>query len=100
MVPAGTVLCVPSKSTECWVMAALFPEDTEMEKKGWECHPRPVDRLGQQPKGKRIAKRYKDYQGKAEAFRAAWPDVVSRLEGASGFAADFQSCVGGLSKPT
>lgn len=46
-VPPGTVLCTPSKSTEAWVMAAIFPNDKETAKEHWECHPKPESRLGQ-----------------------------------------------------
>ena len=76
--PPKTVLCTPSKSTEAWVMAAFFPEDTEMTKQGWECHPKPENRLGQQSKGQRFAKNQQDYTKRKSDFRKR-PAVPSSL---------------------
>jgi hypothetical protein len=64
-VPPSTVLCTPSKSTEAWVVAALFPEDLAVER-GIECWANPDGRLSQQPVERRIRKFDAD-------FRAAVP---------------------------
>ena len=62
--PPRTVLCTPSKSTEAWVMAIFFPQDREMTRKGWECHPDPESRLSQQRVGRRFAKSLTDYEAR------------------------------------
>ena len=77
--PPQTVLCTPSKSTEAWVMAAIFPKDKEVVKPGWECYPKPENRLGQQPKKKRFAKNQLDYETRKSELQAGWPSVVARL---------------------
>jgi len=74
-VPPRTVLCTPSKSTEAWVVAALFPEDLAVER-GIECWPKPDLRLSQQPLERRIRKRVDDYQTRAADLRDAWPRLA------------------------
>jgi hypothetical protein len=85
--PIRTVICMPSKSTEAWVVASLFPNDQAMQQ-GIECHPNAESRLGQQPKGKRIRKKKRDYEGRAAELVVAWPDLVA--PGALGEALRFQ----------
>lgn len=87
--PPRTVLCTPSKSTEAWVMAAFFPNDGEMRKKGWECHPNPAGRLAQQPKSQRFEKREADYEARRERFQTEWPRIASQLSEAGRFRDDF-----------
>lgn len=94
--PPQTVLCTPSKSTEAWVMAAFFPRDRDMLRKGWECHPNPASRLGQQPAGQRFAKRLWDYQSRQSDFQAAWPTITARLSEAKRFRDDFVTAIQGL----
>ena len=91
--PPNTVLCTPSKSTEAWVMAACFPNDKEMKKLGWECHPKPEKRLSQQPIKKRFAKRYNDYVNQKLVFQSQWPSVATRLSEARRFQEDFLAAV-------
>jgi hypothetical protein len=93
-VPARTVICMPSKSTEAWVVAALFPHDLAM-KRGIECFPDPQSRLGQQPKSRRIRKRQADYQGIADRLEEAWPRLAAHgeLSEAHRFQADFLACL-------
>lgn len=67
--PRQTVLCTPSKCTEAWVVAIFFPHDGQMIEKGWECHPNPASRLGQQPKHNRFAKTQADYQARNAAIQ-------------------------------
>lgn len=74
--PPGTVFCVPSKSTEAWVVATLYPNDSAVQS-GIECHPDPETRLGVQPKRVRIAKTKRDYQRCSAAFEAAWTRIAS-----------------------
>lgn len=74
--PKKTVICMPSKSTEAWVVAALFPND-QFVVKGIECYPNPEARLSQQPRSVRIRKAKRDYQMKAEALKSAWPRLAA-----------------------
>jgi len=89
--PPKTVLCTPSKSTEAWVMYALFPNDREMKKKGWECHPYPEGRLAQQQKQHRIAKNQRDYERRAPEIRDRWGALAAGLTEAHRFQQDFIS---------
>lgn len=95
--PPQTVLCTPSKCTEAWVVAIFFPHDGQMIKKGWECHPDPASRLGQQPKAHRFAKRQADYQAKNKGIQEGWPRIVNRLTEAQRFQNEFMAVVTGLS---
>jgi hypothetical protein len=92
-VPPRTVLCTPSKCTEAWIVAIFFPHDGQMIKWGWECHPRPETRLGQQPKGQRFAKSWLDYQARAAQIQEGWPRIVSRLTEARRFQEEFMTAV-------
>lgn len=92
-VPPKTVLCTPSKSTESWVMFIFFPGDSEMMKKGWECHPKPETRLGQQSKDKRFAKNQSDYADRKCDIQAGWSSVVNHLSEARRFQDDFIATV-------
>ena len=88
-VPPRTVLCTPSKSTEAWVKAIYFPTDREMNRLGWECHPKPENRLGQQNVSHRFAKKHEDYLHRYEHFVSHWPKVVARLSEAARFQQEF-----------
>lgn len=72
-------------------MAALFPEDKELSRKGWECYPKPEHRLAQQPKAVRIGKNLLDYQSHAAHFTLKWPSVVQRLSEANRFHSDLMA---------
>jgi hypothetical protein len=91
-VPLKTVLCTPSKSTEAWVVAALFPQDLAVER-GIECWPNPEGRLGQQPLGHRISKRRDEYESRATDFSEAWPRLAQTLDEARRFDADFRAAL-------
>jgi hypothetical protein len=91
--PPRTVLCTPSKSTEAWVMAAIFPRDKEVVKLGWECYPKPESRLGQQPKKKRFAKNQLDYETRKSELQAGWLSVVARLTEARRFQDEFIAAI-------
>jgi hypothetical protein len=97
-IPPRTVLCTPSKSTEAWVMASLFPKDKEMTKMGWECHPSPGDRLAPAGRlaGERLAKRHADYEARASDLRLAWPNISGKLSEAMRFQNEFISAVRNL----
>lgn len=74
--PEKAVICMPSKNTEAWVMAALFPNDHAVAQ-GIECYSNPEGRLGQQPKAQRIRKRKRDYEDRSEKMEEAWPALAS-----------------------
>lgn len=92
-VPSRTVLCTPSKSTEAWVMAACFPDDSQMAKKGWECHPKPESRLAQLPLPQRFKKSRADYEKRAAELVIAWPTISTKLSEAKRFQAEFCAAV-------
>lgn len=76
-VPMKTVICMPSKNTEAWVVAALFPTDLAM-RQGIECNADPEARLGQQPIDVRIQKKQRDYHEKATSLQKAWPQFATQ----------------------
>lgn len=75
-VPARTVICMPSKSTEAWVVALLFPNDIAMQQ-GIECYANAESRLGQQPVARRLRKKKRDYSERAEHFTTEWPRIAN-----------------------
>jgi hypothetical protein len=94
VLPEKAVICMPSKSTEAWVITALFPNDRAMEQ-GIECYPNPEGRLGQQPRAQRIRKRKRDYEGAAKKLEEAWPTLASAgvLDEACRFQSEFLEAV-------
>ncbi len=88
--PPRTILCTPSKSIEAWVIAAFFPNDKEMIKRGWECHPRPESRLAQQKLPHRFGKSQAEYEERRMQFQANWPVIAERLSEAARFQHDFR----------
>ncbi len=77
VIPERTLLCLPSKSTEAWVVAALFPNDKSLDQ-NIECYSNPETRLGQQPKAKRIRKKKRDYEIRAKELVTAWPRIANQ----------------------
>ena len=80
--PSRCVLCTPSKNTETWVMAAFFPSDPVMKKKGWECYETPAARLAVQPLKQRIKKSVSDYRQRSNDLKQAWPQICALTEAA------------------
>lgn len=76
-VPARSVVCIPSKSTDAWVIAALFPNDPAM-RTGIECCVDPESRLGLQKKRTRIKKTQQDYRARASQITSSWPRIARR----------------------
>ncbi|MGL6075238.1 MAG: hypothetical protein ACRC8S_13855 [Fimbriiglobus sp.] len=87
------VFCTPSKSMEAWVICMAFPADKELNRQGWECHPNPAKRLGQQPKKARFDKSGEDYQVREPLFIERWPQIEAQLSEASRFAQDVRRCL-------
>jgi hypothetical protein len=75
-VPRKTVICMPSKASEAWLVKALFPNDVSV-KRGIECYPEIESRLAQQPKAKRIRKSVSDYRDKADELTGAWSRIAT-----------------------
>jgi hypothetical protein len=88
--PPRTVLCTPSKSTDAWVVAALFPDDLAV-KRGIECWADAESRLRQQALAYRMSKRVEDYQARAVDLRNAWPRLALTLDEARRFDADLRA---------
>lgn len=79
-VPYKTILCIPSKSIEAWVIAALFPDD-RMLKSEPECYPDPESRLRQQKKTARFDKSRASYLDRQEKIERQWPVVAAEGRG-------------------
>jgi hypothetical protein len=74
-------------------MAIFFPDDRDMARKGWECHPNPEGRLGQQPAGQRFSKTQADYHSRQARLRDGWPTIAARLSESRRFHDDFMIAV-------
>ena len=79
----------PSKSTEAWVMKALFPNDKEARKRNWECYQMPAKRLGLLPLKERIVKSERSYENKKHEMESRWPAIVHELTEAKRFQEEF-----------
>jgi hypothetical protein len=78
---------------EAWVLKALEPQERELTKKGWECHPAPETRLATLPKQRRFKKSEEDYRKRQDEIVAAWPQVVSALSEAQRFARELRAAL-------
>ena len=87
--PPGVVLCTPSKNTEAWVLAAIWPRNEYVRRSNWECHAKPEDQLSRLPKGQRFKKSEDDYRLKEPELTNAWPTVSARLTEAKRFETEF-----------
>lgn len=94
--PPRVVLCVPSKSTEAWIVAALFANDAAVTAGGFECHRQPASRLAQQPKKARMKKRVSDYRSREKDLESAWPTLMTSLSQAGRFGQEIRDIVAGL----
>ena len=96
-VPPRTVLCTPSKSTEAWVLAALYPADRLVAGGNLECYGTPHLQLQSKPKRGRLVtggKKILDtYRLRAGEITGAWPNVRAQLSEAHRFSGDFEVCV-------
>ena len=94
VVPGRLVLCVPSKSTEAWVVAALFPDDLEVVRgSNFECYADPESRLAQQKKRHRIKKNQTQYRARAGELKAQWSRVSSKLGQSGRFTAEIRAAL-------
>jgi hypothetical protein len=91
--PARTVLCIPSKTTEAWVLVALFPNDKVVRSGDLECLEGPESRLKQQPKGRRIRKTVAEYERRSKELQQAWERVMSVCTEARRFNDDLKAAI-------
>lgn len=91
--PDRTVLCTPSKSTEAWVLAALFPNDPAVLGGNLECLQHPENRFAQQPIESRVYKTQFDYDSHKAELQDAWPTVTEICTEARRFNDDFRRAV-------
>jgi hypothetical protein len=95
-IPPKTVLCIPSKSTEAWILAALHPADLIVRSGTLECRDAPANLLSAKPAksrlvraGKKIVERYQD---RAVDIRRQWSRVRALSE-AERFSTDFLAVI-------
>lgn len=69
-----TVLCVPSKATDAWLVAALF-DDGHRLLKALECNLKLEAQLGALPKGERLRKTSQVYRAHQKKLEDAWNSV-------------------------
>jgi len=86
--PDRTVLCTPSKSTDAWVVAALFPTDPAVLDGNHECRSH-----GQQPLRIRIDKSQSEYENHGATLSEAWLTVTEICTEARRFSDDFRRAV-------
>ena len=89
-VPERTVMCIPSKNTEAWVLAALFPNDLVVTGGQLECFQNPEARLGQQSKKARVRKDFREYKKHSKTLRESWTRVTALCQEAQRFSDEFQ----------
>jgi hypothetical protein len=94
LLPPKTLLCTPSKSTEAWILSALYPTDPVVTSGNLECYPSPHLRLQAQPlKGRLVTggkKNVSVYRQRRPEITAAWPEVRARCTEAHRFSEDFE----------
>jgi hypothetical protein len=92
-VPVRTVLCTPSKSTETWVLAALFPDDGAAPAADLECRADAAAVLQSKPLDQRLIrsghKQIKAYRERENELRSAWPEVRTKCSEAERFSREF-----------
>ncbi|MFH0782889.1 MAG: hypothetical protein V2B20_13210 [Pseudomonadota bacterium] len=80
----STVLCIPSKSSEAWLAAAVFPDNKNLLN-GLECAMNMEGRLAQLPKEQRIKKKVREYRVFASAIETRWSVVREKCTHANLF---------------
>lgn len=76
------IICLPSKSMDNWVVAALYPNDSEVTKSNWECFLQANTRFALQKKEIRLKKSVQSFRGKSLEIAQAWPTLVKNLPSA------------------
>jgi hypothetical protein len=83
-----TVLCMPSKSTDAWLAAAVLVDEHRMLD-GLECNSKIGAQLGTLPKAERIRKSQRRYREHAQQVAASWNVVRQRCSLAERFSSDI-----------
>lgn len=91
--PLRIVLCTPSKSTEAWVVAAVWPDNNLVLRNDWECRRNPEVQLRALPRERRFEKRASDYRRRQTEFETAWPSVAERLSEAARFERELLAAI-------
>ena len=91
--PERVVLCTPSKSIDTWVLAAVWPENSVVQRDDWECNLNPTGQLGTLPKAKRFGKTPQDYRRRQDVVAENWHAVAGRLSEAARFHNDLLSAL-------
>lgn len=89
-----TVLCMPSKSTETWLAAAVYPDDNALLN-GLECSLNMEGRLANLPKARRIKKKVGEYQNHAATISREWNNIRALCSQAEVFHCDCSAIVNG-----
>jgi hypothetical protein len=93
VLPPSTVFCTPSKSTEAWVLAALYPLDAIVRSGDLECHDAPANLLSAKPANSRLVRAGKKvkqrYQERAGDIERAWAGVRRICTEAERFSTEF-----------
>jgi hypothetical protein len=96
-VPPNTIFCTPSKSTEAWVIAALFPTDAVVRLGALECHDSPASLLSAKPANTRLVssgkKKSHKYQERAEEIQGQWTRVRQLCSEAERFSLDVLQAI-------
>lgn len=92
--PNNLVFCTPIESTDTWVLAAFFPENSLVTNGRMECIKRLDRTLENQPLDKRIRKTTSDYQLKvADTLNTLWSQVRNLSQEAERFSREFLEVV-------
>lgn len=89
--PEKVVLCIPSKSIDTWVLAAVCPGNRVVRREDWECNPNPAGQLNALPKAVRFGKNAVDYRNRQHIVAENWSAVAARLSEAARFDANLRS---------
>ena len=87
--PPRIVLCTPSKSTEAWVVAAVWPGNSQVLRADWECRRNPEGQLAALPRRRRFRKSPSDYRQRSAELTEGWPSVSQGLTEAARFEAEL-----------
>ncbi|MBI5773354.1 MAG: hypothetical protein HZA89_06385 [Verrucomicrobia bacterium] len=91
--PPKTVICIPSKCIETWILVGLYPHDATAKSADLECVLCPVARLQAKPApgrlirgGKKDVERYRE---RATEIASVWPGIRARCAEAERFSTEF-----------
>ena len=88
------ILCVPSKSSEAWLSAAVL-DDNHPLLRNLECNLNLAAQLAALPLATRIKKTKKGFQAHEQALVSGWARVRQRCTQAERFSADVEQAFGG-----